>query len=297
MPSRLIAVPNGAAVAFGSGGNAGNGRIAPGAPARARNRPFGSTYAQPRAVAACPMVALYCATVPSMLSVSVTEITCVSEQSIVVGVPAAAAARRGASPQQEQLERVGGRRWRLRRRVVRVEQLEHVRAGERYVIQERRQRRAAQRARLVGAPRTETGGRAAEDERDRGRAAVETEARCVVDAWIEERRAHRPGEQHGIGEFLQRVVKPARLDSGGDAVPEGDVALEHRAARVGRDQRREQLVLMTRRGKREGQTGGEQVSGVRHRRGPLRTHSSATPRRGARGVRTRRRSFPWSPAG
>src|SRR5207244_1096783 len=96
MPSRLIAVPNGAAVAFGSGGNAGNGRIAPGAPARARNRPFGSTYAQPRAVAACPMVALYCATVPSMLSVSVTEITCVSEQSIVVGVPAAAAARRGA---------------------------------------------------------------------------------------------------------------------------------------------------------------------------------------------------------
>src|SRR6266513_1297526 len=62
MPSRLRAVPNGAAVAFGSGGNAGKGRIAPGTPARARSSAFGSRYTHCRAAAAWAIVPLYCAT-------------------------------------------------------------------------------------------------------------------------------------------------------------------------------------------------------------------------------------------
>src|SRR5439155_21622817 len=95
-PSRLRAVPNGAAPGLGSGGNAGKGRIAPGTPARARSSAFGARYAHCRAAAAWAMVTLDWTTVPSMLSVSATEITCVSEQSIVVGAPAGAGATRGA---------------------------------------------------------------------------------------------------------------------------------------------------------------------------------------------------------
>src|SRR5437016_4185956 len=53
-------------------------------------------YPQPRVAAAWAMVALYCTTVVSRLITSGTEITCVSEQSSVVGVPPAAFATRGA---------------------------------------------------------------------------------------------------------------------------------------------------------------------------------------------------------
>src|SRR5213078_4802407 len=55
-----------------------------------------SMYPQPRVAAAWAMVALYCTTVVSRLTTSGTEITWVSEQSSVVGVPPAACATSGA---------------------------------------------------------------------------------------------------------------------------------------------------------------------------------------------------------
>src|SRR5882724_4879050 len=95
-PSRLTAVPNGAAPELGSGGNAGNARMAPGVAASVLRIGVGSTYAQFRSAAAWAMVALYWTTVLIMLIVSATEITCGSEQSSVVGVPPAARATSGA---------------------------------------------------------------------------------------------------------------------------------------------------------------------------------------------------------
>ena len=82
---------------------------------------------------------------------------------------------------------------------------------------------------------------------------------------VEARPAHGRREQRRVGPPLNRVVEAEALESGRDAVPERDVALEHRAARVRRDHRREQLVLMTGRGgEREAHTGGKQDTAVRH---------------------------------
>src|SRR2546421_633634 len=96
IPSRLRAVPKGAAVALASGGNAGKGRTAAGFAARALSSVLGSRNSHPRAVAACWIVALYCATVPIMFTASGTEITCELLQSSVSATPAAAFATIGA---------------------------------------------------------------------------------------------------------------------------------------------------------------------------------------------------------
>src|SRR5438132_6394131 len=99
----------------------------------------------------------------------------------------------GAHAEQEQLVGVGGGGRGLWRGVIRIEQLQHVCAGEGDVVQVRRDDRAPQGARW-GRRWAEPRRGVREDERDRRRAPEQVRGRYVVDARIVERRPHRSRE-------------------------------------------------------------------------------------------------------